>query len=120
MVGKRILLVEDERSIGDLLSHALRSEGYVVDLATTVAEAWQELDAHAYDLVIADWRMPDGDGTMIADAAAQLGASTCVMSGYLFRMPGGRSDLHETLMKPIKPSEILSVVERSIGKADAA
>jgi DNA-binding response OmpR family regulator len=120
MSDKRILLVEDERAIHELLTHALRSEGYVVDVATTLAEAWRHLDARSYALVIADWRMPDGDGTVIADAAAQLGAKTCVMSGYLFRMPGGRSDLHETLMKPLRPSEIIAVVERSIGKARVA
>ena len=117
MAEKRILLVEDERPIHELLTHALRAEGYVVDVATTIADAWRELDARPYDLVIADWRLPDGDGTVIADAAAQLGAKTCVMSGYLFRMPGGRSETHETLMKPLRPSEIVAVVERSIGKA---
>ncbi len=120
MADKRILLVEDERPIHELLTHALRAEGYVVDVATTVAEAWRELDVHSYGLVIVDWRLPDGDGTVIADAAAQLGAKTCVMSGYLFRMPGGRSELHQTLMKPLRPSEILTVVERSIGKAGVA
>ena len=120
MTDKRILLVEDERAIHELLGHALRSEGYLVDVATTVAGAWAELDARPYSLVIADWRMPDGDGTVIADAAAELGAKTCVMSGYLFRMPGGRSEVHETLMKPLKPSEIIAVVERSIGKAGVA
>jgi DNA-binding response OmpR family regulator len=117
MIDKRILLVEDERAIHELLTHALRSEGYVVDVATSLAAAWQELDARPYALVIADWRMPDGDGTVIADAAAELGAKTFVMSGYLFQMPGGRSELHETLMKPLKPSEILAVVERAIGKS---
>ena len=120
MADKRILLVEDERAIHELLTHALRAEGYLVDVAATVADAWRELDARPYALVIADWRMPDGDGTVIADAAAQLGAKTCVMSGYLFRMPGGRSETHETLMKPLRPSEILAVVEHSIGKAGVA
>ena len=120
MADKRILLVEDERPIHELLTHALRAEGYIVDVATTLADAWRELDARSYGLVIADWRLPDGDGTVIADAASQLGAKTCVMSGYLFRMPGGRSDLHETLMKPLRPSEIIAVVERSIGKAGVA
>ena len=120
MAAKRILLVEDETGISDFLTIALRGEGYEVDVAATVAEAWAHLDAHRYALVIADWRLPDGDGTVIADAAAQLGAKTCVMSGYLFRMPGGRSDLHQTLMKPLRPSEILAVVERRIGKAGVA
>ncbi len=37
MGDKRILLVEDERPIHELLTHALRAEGYVVDVATTLA-----------------------------------------------------------------------------------
>ena len=117
MTDKRILLVEDERPIYELLTHALRAEGYVVDVATTVAEAWHELDVHSYGLVIVDWRLPDGDGMLVADGAAQLGAKTLLMSGYLFHMPGGRADAHETLMKPIRPSEMVTAVQRSIGVA---
>jgi len=60
--------------------------------------------------------MPDGDGTVIADAAADLGAATFVMSGYLFQMPGGRADRHQTLMKPLRPSEIVAAVEQRLGK----
>ena len=67
--------------------------------------------------MIADWRLPDGDGTVIAEAAADLGAKTFVMSGYLFQMPGGRAERHDTLMKPIRPHELVAAVERSIGKA---
>jgi hypothetical protein len=32
-------------------------------------------------------------------------------------MPGGRADAHETLMKPIRPSEMVAAVQRSIGVA---
>jgi len=113
---QRLLLVEDDDAVGVLLVHVLRSEGYLVDLATTTAEAWAHLDTHAYALVIADWKLPDGDGTIIADAAAHLGAKTVVMSGYLFQMPRGRADPHETLMKPLRPSELVDVVQRSVGK----
>ena len=117
MAAKRILLVEDETGISDFLTIALRGEGYGVDVAATVAEAWARLDAHRYELVITDWRLPDGDGMLIADAAAELGAKTLLMSGYLFNMPGGRAEAHETLMKPIRPSEMVAVVQRSIGAA---
>ena len=116
MLDKRILLVEDDRHIRELLAHVLFAEGYPVDVASTAAEAWQQLEAQPYALVIADWRLPDGDGTVIAEAAADMGAATFVMSGYLFQMPGGRSERHETLMKPIRPSEIVAAVERRIGK----
>ena len=114
MKEQRILLVEDDE-VGVLLTHVLIDEGYLVDLATTNAEAWAYLDAHQYPLVIVDWKLPDGDGMVIADAAAHLGAKTVVMSGYLFQMPGGRADSHETLMKPLRPSEIIDVVQRAIG-----
>jgi DNA-binding NtrC family response regulator len=75
------------------------------------------LAVRPYTLVISDWRLPDGDGLLVAETAAQLGAKTFVMSGYLFQMPGGRADRHETLMKPIRPSEMVDAVERAIGKA---
>src|SRR5260370_31807188 len=94
--------------------HALIREGYVVDLATTKAEAWAHLDAREYTLVITDWRLPDGDGIMIADAAAEFGARTVVMSGYLFQMPIGRAAAHETLMKPVRPHEVLAVLQPCI------
>src|SRR5258707_14970765 len=115
MAAKRILLVEDETGISDFLTIALRGEGYEVDVAATVAEAWAHLDAHRYALVVADWRLPDRDGMPVADGAAQLGAKTLLISGYLFHMPGGRAEAHETLIKPVRPSEKGAAVQRSIG-----
>ena len=118
MPEKRILLVEDEAMIRDLLANVLQGEGYAVDTAAGIAEGMTALRGQTYALVITDWRLPDGDGLLIASTAAQLGAKTFVMSGYLFQMPGGRAEAHETLMKPVRPSELVDAVERSIGKAD--
>jgi DNA-binding response OmpR family regulator len=115
MTAQRILLVEDDDDVSELFLDALREEGYCVDLAKTVAEAWVHLDAHSYTLVISDWRLPDGDGTSIVAAAAQLGAKTFLMSGYLPQMPGGRAEGHENIMKPITPSELVLAVRRAIG-----
>jgi len=39
MDARRILLVEDERNLGELLVHVLLSAGFAVDLAATVADA---------------------------------------------------------------------------------
>ena len=120
MPQKRILLVEDEQTTREILSHVLWTEGYQVDVAETFPEAITFLDTAPYDLVISDWRLPEGNGLLLADIAAELGARTMVMSGYLFQMPGGRAERHETLMKPLRPSEIVAAVERSIGKANVA
>src|SRR5882672_1609114 len=110
MIGQRILLVEDDDDISALLAEALREEGYDVDVAGTVTAAWAHLDAHSYGLAIVDWKLPDGDGTSIAAAAAQLGAKTILMSGYLPQMPGGRAEGHVNIMKPITPPELAQAV----------
>src|SRR5262249_5383961 len=73
---KRILLLEDELLVAEMLAYVLVEEGYIVDRATTQAEAERRLALAQYDLVIADWRLPDGDGTVIADMAAHLGSKT--------------------------------------------
>lgn len=119
MAAKRILLVEDEVTIRDLLVNVLLAEGYAVDAVATVAEAMAHLDGPPYTLVLSDWRLPDGDGLLVVEAGAELGARTMIMSGYLFQMPGGRAERHETLMKPLRPSELIAAVERAIGKAEA-
>ena len=117
MPEQRILLVEDEPTTHQLLANVLFAEGYGVDVATTAADAMVRLDGKPYALVIADWRLPDGDGLRVADRAAELGAETLLMSGYMLQMAGDAADRHETLMKPLRPSELVAVVERRIGKA---
>jgi len=111
----QILLVDDELDIQELFASSLRDEGFRVDLAATVAEAKARLSARTYDLVVTDWKLPDGDGQLIADWAAELDARTIVLSGYLFYMSSGMAIGHETLMKPIRPDEFVAAVKRAIG-----
>jgi DNA-binding response OmpR family regulator len=118
MTEKRILLVEDEAITRDLLEDVLLAEGYRLDAASTVVEAITCLGRKTYALVIADWRLPDGDGLLVADMASEQGAKTFVMSGYLLQIPSWRAE-HESLMKPLRPSEIVQAVERAIGRAGA-
>lgn len=113
--GQRILLVDDELEIQAMLGEALSGKGYEIDFAGTVRDAKERLASQTYDLVITDWKLPDGDGRVIADWAIELGAKTCVMSGHLSYMPGGRAVDHETLMKPIDLPEFVELVRRSVG-----
>jgi CheY-like chemotaxis protein len=66
----RILLVEDEPAIQELWADVLRERGYAVDLAGTLSDAKDRFAAQVYNLVITDWRLPDGDGRVVADWAA--------------------------------------------------
>src|SRR5256714_7078827 len=113
MPDKRILLVEDDEGVGELLAMALEGDGYEVDVATTAAESWARLAAQAYALVIADWRLPDGDGSVIADGAADLGAKTFIMSGYLPELPSDRREGHQCMMKPVRLDTLLAARHRA-------
>ena len=59
----RILIVEDEERLIDILARSLRSEGYLVDGVRTAAEGFEYAKAYSYDLVILDLQLPDGTGT---------------------------------------------------------
>ena len=119
VIEKRILLVDDDPDLGFLLMHVLSGAGYRVDLAKTGEAAWDYLDKREYALVIADWRLPDSDGLTIANSASDSGAKTIVMSGYLLQMSESRAAAHETLLKPVRPDELLDIVERLIGLSRA-
>src|SRR6266550_7676915 len=117
MAEKRILLLEDEEDVSELFQLGLRSSGYRVDVAQSVAQARQQLAASHYDLVIVDLRLPDGNGLQIADQAADMGMKTCIVSSYLFHIPAASVARHEVLMKPLRPRELVEAVERVIGPA---
>jgi len=60
----RILIVEDEEKLIDILARSLRSEGYLVDGVRTAAQGLEYAKAYPYDLVILDLQLPDGTGLL--------------------------------------------------------
>src|SRR5215813_2823810 len=58
----RILVVDDERSICELLEITFRKEGHKVEVANTVDSARRKLESQIFDIVISDIRMPGADG----------------------------------------------------------
>jgi two-component system NtrC family sensor kinase len=60
--GRRILVIDDERSIVSLMVRVLRESGYQVDGVTSAQLALKKLGHGRYDLIISDIRMPEMDG----------------------------------------------------------
>ena len=58
----RILIVDDEPSITEFVSYAMRKEGYAADVAANGEDALKMLDEHPYDLFILDIMLPGMDG----------------------------------------------------------
>ena len=59
---KRIFFVEDDLSLINGLSFAIKKQGYEIDIVRTVLEAHKIWQDGKYDLVILDVSLPDGNG----------------------------------------------------------
>ena len=78
----RVLVVDDEEELRDLLQEILRDIGIVrVHLAENGEMAWQRLSRSEleYDLVISDWLMPRMDGLQLLQKMRQWGSETPFM-----------------------------------------
>src|SRR6201981_2179586 len=54
----RVLIAEDDESLGEVLARGLREQGYVVDLVPDGETAASYLRFYQYEVAVLDWRMP--------------------------------------------------------------
>ena len=121
MPGERILVVDDELSMREMLSILLKRAGYSVDDAGGVEAACATLEKRTYDLVITDLSMPGGGGMAVLDRAKDLFPDTQVllMTAYastesaVEAMKKGASDY---LIKPFKNDELLILIRNALEK----
>jgi len=80
----QILVVDDEPDLRTLYELTLLREGYRVEAAGSVSEAWAHLEAGRFDAVITDMRLPDGLGMEILQRLQQhqRGERCVVMTAY--------------------------------------
>ena len=111
----RILVVEDEAAIAELVAINLRHAGYEVTLAADADAALQSVDRVLPDLVLLDWMLPGQSGLALAKgwrAAARTKALPIIMltaradeGDKLAGLDGGADDY---LTKPFSPKELLA------------
>ena len=63
----RILLVEDEKKVADIIERGLKAERYAVDVCHDGQQGWETANAYDYDLLILDLMLPGLSGTEIME-----------------------------------------------------
>jgi DNA-binding NtrC family response regulator len=118
----KILVVEDEPTIQNLMTEFLKREGYMVDTASSAEEALAFLDVSYYNLIITDLGLPGMGGEKFLDELAKrnLGIPTIVASGYLrgkkvLESPE-RYGIVVTLSKPFSVGKLKEAVEKALSK----
>ncbi|MBD66089.1 MAG: DNA-binding response regulator [Halobacteriovoraceae bacterium] len=106
---KKILLVEDDASLGPALKKTLENNSYHADLATNLAEA-RTKNFTDYDLILLDWMLPDGQGIdLLQDIKGKrpvimLTARTELIDKVL----GLESGANDYMTKPFEPRELVA------------
>jgi len=109
----RVLLVEDDREIADLLERASRRVGWATDVAGTAASAL-EAAAHAeYDVVVLDLGLPDTDGLEVCRQLRREGRAVPILvltarGGLTDRITGLDAGADDYLTKPFAVGELMA------------
>ena len=75
----KVLVVEDEQGLAESITAFLSKEGYVCETAATFREADERIYLYAYDCIIVDLTLPDGDGFQLIQSLKQLTATTGII-----------------------------------------
>lgn len=109
----RILLVEDDARLADALASFLRTRDFVVDLASSLAQARSALPAARWAAVLLDLHLPDGDGlTLLPTLQRQHpDCSVIVLTArdqITDRIRGLDAGADDYLVKPFDAGELLA------------
>lgn len=116
---KRILILEDDASYGAMLKTWFVKNDWLVSLVTKVGTAQHELSSNAFNLVLSDLRLPDGDGILLLTWMRENFIMTpfIVMTGYgdvQTAVDAIKLGAFDYLCKPINPSVLQQKIDMAL------
>lgn len=107
----KVLLVEDDPQLAENVRRLLRRQKHVVDVAGTLSMAKAALAGDAYEVVLLDRLLPDGDGTELMDFARRECLSTrfivvSALDDIGQRVEGLDHGADDYITKPFEPAEL--------------
>ena len=120
----RILIVEDEKKLIDILQRSLRAEGYTVDGVGTAADGVEYIKSYHYDLIIIDLQLPDGTGTGLLKRLREMGqtmpALILTASGDLdSKVENFHAGADDYVVKPVAMAELAIRVQALLRRGPA-
>ena len=120
---KNILLIEDDAPLRESIGRFLERNGFRVDESGSLAEANRRLVQAAFDMILLDLTLPDGDGMEILERFAQqyphrivvLTGTGTIATAVLAMKKGA----HDFLQKPVNPEILLLALQRALAYIQA-
>ena len=107
----RLLLLEDDPTLGEGLRDFLAAEGHVVDWCRNLATARATLRDEPFDVWLLDWQLPDGSGRQWLGELRRAGQQTPALlltarDGLADRIEGLDAGVDDYMVKPFAPEEL--------------
>jgi DNA-binding response OmpR family regulator len=121
----RLLLVEDESQLRELVQRSLARAGFAVDAVGEIGDAQAALAASRYDAIILDLGLPDGDGlTLLRDLRSRRDATPVLVltarDGVDDRVEGLNSGADDYLLKPFAMPELVARLKALLRRPSGA
>ena len=121
----KILIVEDDASLREIINRALGAEGYVVEMASTFFEADSKLAGYSYDCILLDVMLPDGSGLKLLEHLRALGKRENVIiisarDSVEDKVTGLEFGADDYLPKPFHTAELLARVKSVLRRGRTA
>ena len=119
----KILVIDDDRSVRDMLSIVLKREGYQIQEAENGLSALKKLKAESFDLVVSDIKMPDINGIELLKKVKALTPDTTVimMTAYTSAVDAVEAmklGAEDYISKPFNLEELKIVIRKSLRQKD--
>jgi two-component system response regulator PilR (NtrC family) len=117
----RILIIEDERSMREVLKILLEEEAYDVTTAADGMEGIEQVRSNIFDLVITDIKMPRADGFEVLRQVKEISPNTIVLMVTAFgttesAIEAMKQGAYDYIHKPFKIDEIRLIVKKAFEK----
>jgi DNA-binding response OmpR family regulator len=123
---KKILIVEDNTELLELLRSYLRLSGFTIITATNGLEALKKVSSGAPDLIVLDLVLPEVDGFAVCEILKKDPATATTpiilltgLTSEFTRYAGLESGANEYVTKPANPEQLLSRIEYWLQKEPA-
>ncbi len=117
----RIMVIDDEKIVGDMAKMSLEQEGYEVETFLNAEPALSRLGEERFDVVVTDLKMKGIDGMEVLRTVKRRHPGTKVIMITAFAnldaaIEALRGDVHDFFPKPVKIKELKASIERALGK----
>src|ERR1700686_5042278 len=121
MNSHRIMVIDDEKIVGDMAKLSLEQDGYQVETFLNAEPALKRLQEEKFDIVVTDYKMKGIDGMEVLRTVKNLYPSTQVIMITAFAnldaaIEALRRDVHDFFPKPVKIKELKASIKRALAK----